>query len=239
MTPLKPKSVQERGEHISASVFTGGPVERFAEVGAMQLATLLLSGLQPNSLVLDVGCGALRGGYWLLHFLNPDCYYGLEPNREMLEAGLRDLIEEDVLRCKRPQFDHNDRFDFSVFGRTFDFVLARSMWTHASKAQIDVMLDQFVTWSSPTGCFLTSYRPAFPRQLRALPALIPALAENMPPMDDYRDDVWIGRSHQSSEAGMVQHSYRWIVTECRARRLKVRQLRYPVAQGQYWLQIRR
>ena len=58
-------------------VFLGGPPgERsFEKIGRSQLVILLKNGLYPNSRVLDVGCGALRGGYWLINFLQPGCYF--------------------------------------------------------------------------------------------------------------------------------------------------------------------
>jgi hypothetical protein len=56
-------------------------------VGRNQLSILLRNGLIFDSRVLDVGCGVLRAGYWLIHFLDPDCYFGIEPNRVILTAG--------------------------------------------------------------------------------------------------------------------------------------------------------
>jgi hypothetical protein len=97
---------------------------------------LLKEGLYPESKVLDIGCGCLRVGYWLIHFLNPRCYFGMEPNRRMLEAGIEKILEPGLIDLKRPRFDCNADFDFSVFGERFDFFVARSIWTHASKTQI-------------------------------------------------------------------------------------------------------
>jgi hypothetical protein len=81
----------------------------------LQLVTLLQEGLQPHSKVLDVGCGCLRGGYWFIHFLNPRCYFGIEPNREMLQVGLDHILEPGLTDLAGPSFSHNDDFDLSVF----------------------------------------------------------------------------------------------------------------------------
>jgi hypothetical protein len=48
--------------------------------------------------VLDLGCGCLRGGYWLIHLLEPGCYCGIEPNQVMLAAGIEHLLEPELLR---------------------------------------------------------------------------------------------------------------------------------------------
>ena len=53
----------------------------------------------------------------------------------MLRAGLEHVMEPDTLEDKKPSFDSNDSFHFSVFGVPFDFVLARSIWTHANIEQ--------------------------------------------------------------------------------------------------------
>ena len=57
----------------SQGIFTGGPPQYFEIVGRLQLATLVREGIYPQSKVLDVGCGCLRGGYWVIHFLDPGC----------------------------------------------------------------------------------------------------------------------------------------------------------------------
>ena len=55
-------SVQDRAEQVAEKVFTGGPAKHFEVAGRNQLAVLLEHGLHTSSRVLDIGCGALRGG---------------------------------------------------------------------------------------------------------------------------------------------------------------------------------
>jgi len=43
----------------------------FEEVGRESLKELLDHGLYPHSTILDIGCGSLRIGYWLINFLQP------------------------------------------------------------------------------------------------------------------------------------------------------------------------
>jgi SAM-dependent methyltransferase len=202
----------------------------------MQLAVLLLQGLRPESRVLDVGCGCLRAGYWLMHFLDPGCYFGIEPDLDVLRAGLEVIMEPDVLERAMPRFSQRDDFDFREFGVDFDFVLARSIWTHASKSQIERMLDEFLSVGRPGAVMLASYLPAdrFP----ALAARYPAVATRVP-AHEYAGDTWIGQSHTSGPAGMVRHSFRWVSDACARRGLVVRQLPDAVTNRQYWLRIER
>ena len=150
--------IQGIGEALAADrVPTGGPVEVYEAIGRHVFVRLVGAGLLPESRVLDVGCGGLRCGYWLIHFLAPDRYFGIEPNEAMLEAGRRNLLEPGLLEAKRPRFDSNKSFDFGVFGENFDFVVARSIWSHASLRQISGMLEQFMLHSSESAAFLASY----------------------------------------------------------------------------------
>src|SRR6266576_6981480 len=77
----------------SQGIFTGGPPQYFEIVGRLQLATLLREGIYPQSKVLDLGCGCLRGGYWVIHFLDPGCYFGIEPAAAMLRQGIDHVME--------------------------------------------------------------------------------------------------------------------------------------------------
>jgi len=120
----------------------GDRAKNFEMMGRISLIILLKNGLYPASKVLDVGCGFLRGGYWVMSFLNPNCYYGIEPNKAKLEKGK--IRGGEILEDKKPQFDFNEDFNFNCFNQKFDFVFAASIWSHASKKQIIQMLESFV-----------------------------------------------------------------------------------------------
>ena len=201
--------------------FLGVPLEGFAATGKKQLDALMTLGLKSDSKLLDIGCGCLRGGYWLIHFLAPGCYFGIEPHRKRVELGLRYLIEPDVLVQKRPRFDGNEAFDTSVFHERFDFFLASSIWSHASKPQIERMLDGFVRDASEEGVFMTSYVPATGAE------------------DDYGGREWVGTSHTCDVPGVISHSLEWIAQACARRRLEVAQLAGYELDGQPWLVVRR
>lgn len=246
-------SLQERAERLAEKRFIGGAKYDFERVGRAGFEVLLTEGLRPSSRVLDVGCGALRLGYWLLRFLDPGCYFGIEPNREMLELGLRELVEPEVVERAGAHFDSGDQFDFSVFGERFDFVVARSIWTHASKTQIDTMLDSFAATCAPRGVLLASYYPAgatfklghrWPR-LESLVTRLP-LAEISPLLAklpspgqarEYRGAGWVGRSHQSDEPGVTMYSLRSIAAAAARRGLTAQLMPYPVFHHQYWLRV--
>ena len=99
------------------------------EVGALQFEFLKRRGLDPADRLVDIGCGALRGGVRFIRYLEAGHYYGLDINASLLDAGLRELAAAGVAD-KAPQLLADDRFALSRFGARFDCALAVSLFTH-------------------------------------------------------------------------------------------------------------
>ncbi len=216
-----PIRLQKKAEMLGEKTFLGVPVQNFEKGGRELLSYVLEAGLNPDSKLVDIGCGVLRGGYWLIHFLDPGCYYGIEPHGGRLKMGINTILEPEILEAKRPRFDTNPRFDTSVFEEKFDFFLAYSVWTHASKPQIQTMLDAFLRDAKDGGVFLTSYLPANGSH------------------PDYQGDEWYGTSHESDVPGLIHHNLQWIEAESERRGLITRELGRDKTYGQSWLEIRR
>jgi len=210
-------TLQERADKIaSEGIFLGGTRERFEIAGRTLLAVLLREGLYPNSKVLDIGCGCLRGGYWLIHFLDKNCYFGIEPNKKMLDAGIKHLLEPGLIAEKNPRFDNNSDFSFAIFKEKFDFLVAFSIWTHASKPQIQTMLDGFAETTDKNGKFITTYYPT-------------TLFK-----PDYKGANWIGPGNPADPYGRAHHCFGWIKTECEKRGLVAQEIHEKAYQ--YWIQ---
>lgn len=212
---------QERLERLGDDTFWGFQVRDFESGGREQFIHLLKAGLFPDAKVLDIGCGILRAGYWLIHFLDADGYCGIESHAGRLATGRNTVLEPETLRSKRPRFDTNPYFDTSVFGEKFDVFLAYSIWTHAAKPHIRTMLDGFLRDGKTGGVFLVTYLPAGPQK------------------PDYQGDEWVGSSHASNTVGCIHHSLAWIQAECARRNLSVKELGPDQTYGQEWLEIRR
>lgn len=222
--------------------FLGGPPHLFKRAGREQLIVLLEHGLTFQSIVLDIGCGVLRGGRWIIPLLEPGHYCGIEPQRQMVERGLREFVDPEVVALKRPRFDHNDRFDFSVFGVVFTHFLARSIWTHASKPQIEQMLDGFCEWGTQKATFLASLIPSSSLWFLPPPTrqVLRKIGLRMT-RRDYKGESWVGRSHECERSGIVAHSIPWLQAACLTRGLKVKLLRRPPINGggQIWALVQR
>ena len=107
----------------------GTPGE-FQRLGKLQLDFLTSQGLEPGHYFLDVGCGPLRAGVHLIRYLEPGRYYGIDRRADWLEIG-RDLeVPRNGLVDKRPTLMQMDDFGFERLGRTFDYAIAQSVFTH-------------------------------------------------------------------------------------------------------------
>ena len=89
---------------------------------------LLSRGCRPQHKVLDLGCGALRTGIWLIPYLNAGCYFGIDAHRPSLAAGAEYEIPLHGLADKGPRLLHTADFRCDHFGVTFDWVIAFSLF---------------------------------------------------------------------------------------------------------------
>lgn len=201
-------SIQDRAEQLSkVSDKVGCGVYRYEKTGRTQIESLIRNGLSPWHKFLDIGCGAMCGGYWTMHFLDAGGYHGVEPNTTMFEKGVAHVLEPGLIKAKEAKFEHNDQYDFSAFNTKFDYMFSQSIWTHAGKKDIEKMLDGFVKYGTDNAKYLTTVK-------------LPDLFHR-----DYKGDEWVGGSHESSTAGTVRHSFKWIKQACEKRGLKVKRLK--------------
>lgn len=107
-----------------------GPPLQYDFMGATQFRLLTTLGLRAGHRLLDFGCGSLRAGRLFLPYLDADRYFGVEPNAWLIDDAVENQVGRDLVRIKRPRFDHNDRFATDVFGVKFDFILAQSIFSH-------------------------------------------------------------------------------------------------------------
>src|SRR6266404_861467 len=114
-------------DHYRAFV---GPPDRYDFMSATQFSLLFALGLRDRHRVLDFGCGSLRLGRLLIPFLQPGCYFGIDPNRWLIDAALERELGDSISVVKRPKFAYNNDFSCTVFGTAFDFIVAQSILTH-------------------------------------------------------------------------------------------------------------
>ncbi len=148
------KGLTAGDDHYSAYV---GPPALYDLMGASQFRLLTALGLRERHTVLDFGCGSLRAGRLLLPYLQPDRYFGIEPNAWLVQDAIAAEIGEDQLRLKRPRFSHNADFQTDVFGTVFDFILAQSVLSHTGRNLTQRLLANFAGSLDETGLVLATF----------------------------------------------------------------------------------
>jgi len=111
------------GEHRT---FVGGEWE---QIGKLQFEFLKAEGLEPHHNLVDVACGALRGGLHFVRYLESGRYHGLDINASLIEAA-RGELESAGLAHKDARLMVNDKFELSRFETSFDYGISVSLFTH-------------------------------------------------------------------------------------------------------------
>jgi cyclopropane fatty-acyl-phospholipid synthase-like methyltransferase len=148
LSPEEAQVLSPGSDHYTAYV---GPPREYDAMGATQFRLLCTLGLRAHHRLLDFGCGSLRAGRLLIPYLDPDHYFGIEPNPWLIEDGIQHEVGADQVEIKRPRFLHHDDFDCSAFGVDFDYVLAQSIFSHCGPDLVSRGLAAFQRSLHPDG----------------------------------------------------------------------------------------
>lgn len=102
-----------------------------SEIGDLQFEFLKAHGLLSDDNMLDIGCGALRGGKRFMKYLNSGNYTRIDINENMIETG-KEKLEDGFLKENDPIFIVNNDLKFSEFSPSneFDYILTQSVFTY-------------------------------------------------------------------------------------------------------------
>lgn len=112
---------------------------RWDEIGPLQLDFLKRHGLQPQSSLLDYGCGSLRAGIHFIDYLQPGGYTGVDISEELIRYA-NQLIEEKNWQSKNVTLILNHDLELGYMTRKFDYIIATSVLTHMVWADIEKLL---------------------------------------------------------------------------------------------------
>lgn len=124
--------------------------------GARQLAFLRDWRLEPDAYVLDVGCGALRGGRHVVEYLKPGHYYGVDNDVSLVRAAIEVELPSAGLDPTRAHLSVNGGFDFREMPR-FDVALAWDLFPSLSLNTITRCVVSVIRQLKPGGCFYVTY----------------------------------------------------------------------------------
>ena len=134
-----------------------GPPEDYDVIAASTFNLLTQAGLRQHHQLLDVGCGSLRVGRLLIPYLNAGNYCGIEPNRWLVEAGIRHETGTEQLAIKRPRFHFDVHARALPAGDRFDFALAQSIFSHCGIDLIRCWLGDIAERLHDTGALLATF----------------------------------------------------------------------------------
>jgi SAM-dependent methyltransferase len=126
-----------------------GPPQDYDLIAAATFGLATSLGVRQHHRVLDVGCGSLRVGRLLIPYLNAGNYCGIEPNRWLVEEGIRHETGLDLVRIKRPRFHFAASTEGMPDDGPFDVAIAQSIFSHCG-------LDLVVGWLMDVAPRLTS-----------------------------------------------------------------------------------
>lgn len=105
MHPMARQGLTPEGEEgirlVGHRDYVGGLWE---EIGQLQCAFLVAQGLKSFHCLLDIGCGALRGGVHFIRYLDPGNYLGLEKEKTLIELGVDKELGVAVYQQKQAEF---------------------------------------------------------------------------------------------------------------------------------------
>lgn len=130
-------------------------------LGRDQFDYVLACGLEPGHFLLDLGCGALRAGIWLVRYLETGRYHGLDAHLPSLVAARDYELPLHGLEHKRPRLLWSSEFQIEHFGVEFDFVLAFSLLNHLTEVQRRHALSKIRHHLAPTGRLIVSHELPF------------------------------------------------------------------------------
>jgi ABC-type polysaccharide/polyol phosphate transport system ATPase subunit len=132
----------------------------WSQLGRLQFDFLRAQGLRPEHFLLDVACGALRGGVHFIPYLAPGHYWGLDKSQELIRAGIDVELKRLHIDPNQAHFVVSETFDLSGVPASFDFVIATGLLTHLSLNAIARCMASVVRRLKPDGRFYVAYSEA-------------------------------------------------------------------------------
>lgn len=125
----------------------------YEQIGILQFEFLVANGLRPDHIFLDIACGSLRLGKLLIPYLEPEHYYGIDKEPELIKLGIQYELDSELIRSKRPYFVVSYDFEFEKFPCKADFAIAHSLFTHLPPRLIHKCFRNLLTKIKSHGVF--------------------------------------------------------------------------------------
>lgn len=119
-------------------IYVGG-TEDWQVVRDMQIQLLKGHGLLQQHVLLDMGCGTLRGGIPIIEYLEPGHYHGFEPRAKVLTEGRKE-VSEAGLEGKSPRLYQAEQIANAGIEQRFDYIWCFSVLFHMTDERVSEAL---------------------------------------------------------------------------------------------------
>jgi hypothetical protein len=134
-----------------------GRPDQYDFMGATQFSLCFSLGLREKHKLLDLGCGSLRAGRFFIAYLNKGNYYGIDPNKWLIEEAIEKEIGQDLISIKSPSFNFNNEFRIDAFNVRFDFIIAQSIFSHTGIDIVKQSVKNFSEQLTENGVALVTF----------------------------------------------------------------------------------
>jgi SAM-dependent methyltransferase len=129
----------------------------WSEHQQMQLSFLQRHGLQPSSIVLDLGCGPMRLGSALIPLLRDGWYFGQDLNPSTIAFGEEVLREVGITESAPYTLFASDQFNLDVVDKPVQIAFANSLFSHLTLNSILTALLQILQVLAPQGVLYATF----------------------------------------------------------------------------------
>jgi SAM-dependent methyltransferase len=121
--------------------------KQWDEPGVRQFEFMKRRGLTEDSVLLDLGCGSLRGGVHFIPFLKPGHYLGIDKESSLIAAGTEKELGHGQLIERRPELVVSDAFEFERFSKVADLAVSISLFSHLNRRDARCALTRLAAWA--------------------------------------------------------------------------------------------
>lgn len=134
----------------------GSDSELWYGIGKLQYHFLVSEGLKSHHKFLDLGCGSLRLGQYLIPMLDKGNYCGLDAERDLVEEGIKSEMLFKVVELNQPKFIFDKTFQLKSCPG-YDFAIAQSLFTHLTLDDIQKCFHSLSSIANPGSKFFFTF----------------------------------------------------------------------------------
>jgi len=148
--PQGSKGIQKLGHRE----YVGG---KWDTMGKLQFDYLISQGLHPHHYLIDIACGSLRAGVYLIPYLETGHYLGIEKEEDLVQLGIEKELGSQLYEIKKPRFVISSDFNFERFDVRPDYAIAQSLFTHLPISKIEICFKKLRSFIRDDGVLYATF----------------------------------------------------------------------------------